>query len=127
MSKPTLTLQELREYRVQLQSLTDPLTEKVTELEAEALRPIHATVYQDRVPAHDADPKTRDAEDRVALAILDTEEHLLAEVGAALARLDEGTFGACETCGHAIAKTRLSAVPYARHCIRCARTAETKP
>ncbi|MCE9562848.1 MAG: TraR/DksA C4-type zinc finger protein [Planctomycetes bacterium] len=125
MSKGSLTLQELSLYRLQLQSLIDPLKEKVSELEAEALRPVAALAnHPDRAPTHDADPETRDTEDRVALAILNTEEHVLAEVGDAIARLDAGTFGKCEKCGHAITRARLDVVPYARHCIRCARSAE---
>ena len=40
-----------------------------------------------------------------------------------LARLHAGTFGTCERCGHAVSRERLDAVPYARHCIRCARDA----
>jgi len=126
MSKRRLTPQKLNLYRLQLRSLLDPLNEKVSELEAEVLAPVTHASNPDRVPAHDADPETRDAEDRVALAILDTEEHVLAEVHSALARLEAGTFGTCEQCGHAITKTRLDVVPYARHCIRCARTAEAK-
>jgi DnaK suppressor protein len=36
---------------------------------------------------------------------------------AALARLDDGTYGLCEVCGNAIADARLEAVPTARVCI----------
>lgn len=127
MSKGRLTPQELSLYRLQLQTLLDPLDEKVSELKSEALRPVAAlSNHPDRVPAHDAEPATRDTEDRVALAILDTEEHVLAEVTTAIARLDAGTFGTCEQCGHAISRARLDAVPFARRCIRCARTAEAK-
>jgi len=122
MSKKPLTLQEIREYRLQLQSLLDPLKEKVSELEAEALRPVASSLarHPDQIPAHDADPETRVAEDQVALAILGSEEHMLAEVKEALARLEAGTFGNCTQCGHAITRARLDVVPYARHCIRCA-------
>jgi DnaK suppressor protein len=39
----------------------------------------------------------------------------------ALARLDEGVFGLCETCGAEIQEARLRAVPYATQCLGCAR------
>ncbi len=39
------------------------------------------------------------------------------EVEAALARIDEGTYGSCETCGKAIGSARLEAMPAARFCI----------
>lgn len=41
----------------------------------------------------------------------------LEEVERALAKLDDGTYGRCETCGEPIAPARLEAMPAARHCI----------
>jgi RNA polymerase-binding transcription factor DksA len=43
----------------------------------------------------------------------------LAEIDAALARLDEGSYGRCETCGEAIPLERLEAIPHARTCVGC--------
>jgi RNA polymerase-binding transcription factor DksA len=42
-----------------------------------------------------------------------------AELEAALARIDSGTYGACERCGDAIPEERLDAIPHARTCVRC--------
>lgn len=50
------------------------------------------------------------------LAIAANREHL-DEIDAALARLDEGTYGVCETCGRPIGEARLDALPAARFCI----------
>lgn len=44
----------------------------------------------------------------------------LDEVEAALARLDDGSYGRCEVCGQAIAAGRLEARPTARTCVGCA-------
>ncbi len=44
----------------------------------------------------------------------------LAEVRAALKKLDEGTYGICERCGKPIAPARLEAKPASRLCIDCA-------
>ena len=44
-------------------------------------------------------------------------EHVLAEIAAALRRIEEGTFGTCEVCGGPIGDARLEAVPYATLCI----------
>lgn len=41
----------------------------------------------------------------------------LDEVERALAKLDEGVYGQCETCGKAIGADRLEAMPAARFCI----------
>ena len=42
---------------------------------------------------------------------------LLAEVNAALERLDDGTYGKCAVCGRDIGERRLAALPYATLCI----------
>jgi len=41
------------------------------------------------------------------------------EVDRALAKMDAGTYGVCERCGHPIPKARLKALPYASLCVAC--------
>jgi DnaK suppressor protein len=53
------------------------------------------------------------------LALRDSAEQHLAAVDAAIARLDDGTFGTCLRCGRPIAPERLEALPWAAHCIDC--------
>lgn len=43
--------------------------------------------------------------------------HELEEVDRALAKLDDSTYGLCETCNQPIAAARLEAMPAARYCI----------
>lgn len=45
----------------------------------------------------------------------------LAELDAALARIERGSWGRCERCGGAIGRTRLRALPEARLCLPCSR------
>lgn len=47
-------------------------------------------------------------------------QEALAEVEHALAKIEAGTYGICESCGKPIAEARLEAKPAARHCIDCA-------
>ena len=54
----------------------------------------------------------------------DTVEHLLAEIDAALRRIEEGTYGTCVVCGRPIGEERLRAVPYATLCIEDKRAQE---
>jgi len=56
---------------------------------------------------------------QVSSVVRATRDHL-AEVEAALARLDAGEYGTCERCGQPIAAARLEARPTARRCVRCA-------
>ncbi|HEY7702129.1 MAG TPA: TraR/DksA C4-type zinc finger protein [Candidatus Limnocylindrales bacterium] len=53
------------------------------------------------------------------LALRDRAKQQLELVDAALARLENGTFGTCLRCGKAIAPARLEALPWAAHCIEC--------
>ena len=56
---------------------------------------------------------------QVGALVQQAREHL-AEVDAALRRLQEGHYGTCESCGQPIAAERLEARPIARTCIGCA-------
>ncbi len=60
------------------------------------------------------------------LALRDRATQQLKLVDAALERLDDGTFGACESCGRPIAPERLEALPWAAQCIDCARSGSRK-
>jgi|SRR5680860_113129 len=57
-------------------------------------------------------------------ALAATLEETLKEIEEALAKFEAGTYGRCESCGVAIAPARLEAMPAARQCIACARTAD---
>ena len=56
---------------------------------------------------------------QVASLVRDAERHLR-EIDSAFRRLDEGTYGSCESCGAPIGEGRLEARPVTRSCIQCA-------
>ena len=43
----------------------------------------------------------------------------IAEIEAALTRIELGTYGVCTSCGEEISDARLEAVPYATRCTDC--------
>ncbi len=49
---------------------------------------------------------------------------LLAQIDAALRRIEAGTYGTCVSCGREIPLGRLEATPWASLCIDCKRRAE---
>ena len=51
-------------------------------------------------------------------------EHVLADIDAALKRLDDGTYGTCTNRGEQIPVERLEARPWATLCIDCQRERE---
>jgi len=44
---------------------------------------------------------------------------LVYHIDEALRRIQEGTYGKCQSCGKQISAARLEAVPHARLCIEC--------
>jgi RNA polymerase-binding protein DksA len=69
----------------------------------------------------DADEQAIQLENDPVLDALDERgRRQLAEIDAALHRLDEGTYGVCTRCEEAIPRERLMALPTAVTCARCA-------
>jgi DnaK suppressor protein len=68
---------------------------------------------------HIADDGTNVFEAERLVTISDDLQDILAQVNAALERMDEGTYGVCGNCGRRIAEERLEAFPYVALCIEC--------
>jgi RNA polymerase-binding transcription factor DksA len=66
---------------------------------------------------HQADIGTETFDRERDVSILEQVEAELADVELALRRLDDGTYGTCEACGHVIGDSRLEAKPEARLCL----------
>jgi DnaK suppressor protein len=62
----------------------------------------------------------------VTLDIIDRRQSRVALIDAALARLTDGTYGECLTCGEQIAPARLSADPAVALCIACQQSLEDR-
>jgi DnaK suppressor protein len=68
---------------------------------------------------HDPEGHTIAFERQQVAALLRDARSRLLQIDQALARLDDGTYGACEVCGEPIGEERLDALPGAARCIRC--------
>jgi len=79
------------------------------------------TTYQDN---HLGDVATATFDREMASTLEDNSTHVLNEIDAALARIDDGTFGTCSSCGEAIGTERLEALPWATLCIEDKRKQE---
>ena len=73
-----------------------------------------------------ADAAAATAERSEVLGLVENLMSMLNDVDAAIAKVEDGTYGVCEGCEKTIAKTRLKAIPYARLCISCQREEETQ-
>jgi len=68
---------------------------------------------------HMAESGSDSFEEDLRLARMESAGEEIDEIEAALDRLQDGAYGACEECGKAISLERLRAIPYARLCIPC--------
>jgi DnaK suppressor protein len=60
------------------------------------------------------------------LALTHNARELLVQNERAIARIDAGTYGACESCGEPIGKARLQAFPRATLCVSCKQREERR-
>ena len=118
--------EELGPYRQTLQSLRARLRGDLDQMTDEALRRDNAggTGNLSNVPLHMADLGTDNYDQEFTLGLIENEQGTLELVNEALRRMEKGTYGQCAECSEPISKPRLQAIPYARHCIRCARKLE---
>jgi DnaK suppressor protein len=72
---------------------------------------------------HDPEGATVAFERAKLASLLGDARATLAAIEAAIAKLHEGRYGACDSCGDPIAKERLLALPWTRTCFSCANIA----
>jgi DnaK suppressor protein len=69
---------------------------------------------------HDPEGHTIAWERQQVASLLDEARVALAGIDAAVARLDDGTYGTCVSCGREIPAERLDALPATPSCLDCA-------
>lgn len=82
---------------------------------------IRSTAGANADDEHDPEGATIAFERAQAQALLEHTRTHLVDLSAAMARLDDGSYGVCLGCGSQIAGERLEARPSASVCIGCAR------
>jgi DnaK suppressor protein len=119
-----MTNTELTLHRERLLALRARLQGDMTQMEDNALNKDHSnttTMHNDM-----AEVGTGNFDQEFTLSLLGSEKDALDQIEAAIARIEEGRYGRCETCGGKIPKTRLAAIPYAALCVRCASKQEER-
>jgi DnaK suppressor protein len=105
----------------QLRDLRRSTAERRSALRRDFDRIVEASQSVSTDDEHDPEGSTIAFERAQVAALLDQAERQLAELDAAVARVDAGGYGRCESCGGAIAAERLLVRPAATRCITCAR------
>ena len=75
---------------------------------------------------HIADTATITYDRELDYTLEENEERVLADIDAALKRIEDGTYGICSNCGKQIPEERLEARPWATLCIDCQRERERR-
>jgi RNA polymerase-binding protein DksA len=113
----------------------DQSQQEVEQIRARLLQ--HKAELQKRVTSiheHARDPLEQDSAEQAAqlgnvavVAALESEAvQQIAEIDAALQRLEAGTYGVCVTCGEPIGEGRLKVRPAATQCRDCAELAHPR-
>lgn len=122
----SLKSEELDSFRNVLNELRSRFRGDLNRMTDEALRRnvAEGSSNLSNVPLHMADVGTENYDQEFTLGLIENEQETLELINEALDRIKEGKFGLCVECDEPIAKPRLAALPYTRHCIQCARKLE---
>ncbi len=101
---------DVSKIRDQLKSHLETLNQRIGEIEGD-LRTAPSADWEEQATETEGDQVLEGVEDS---ALIEAQQ-----IHAAIARIDDGTYGECSTCGKAIGEKRLQALPYAIQCMDC--------
>jgi RNA polymerase-binding protein DksA len=110
---PVATLASLRAERADATRLLASLTRDFTGI-------VEASADSNADDEHDPEGSTIAFERSQVSTMIEQARDRLDQIDAAVHRVEDGTYGTCESCGRPIAPARLEARPVARTCIACA-------
>ena len=115
LKEERLSPQEMEEFKALLLAKQYEILSNVVSMEDETLRKENSNLSN--MPIHMADIGTDNFDLENTLNLMESERKILVEIGDALARIEDGTYGICEGSGQPIPKERLQAIPWARYCV----------
>lgn len=120
----TKSTKSLKAAEDKLRAERESLLHQIAELEARYAGDENGDgrIYEDDF----GDPETATYERERGLSLLENARDLLDQVQHALRKIEDGTYGTCESCGKSIEAARLRALPHASLCISCKRKEERR-
>ena len=115
---------EITELRDQLAAEAADLRAEIERAESDIASRLGDAVIDAGDDQADVGAKAYEREHELALTY--NARELLAQTERALARIDAGTYGSCESCGEPIGKARLQAFPRATLCVKCKQREERR-
>jgi DnaK suppressor protein len=95
------------------------LSQRLEELLSQADETVTGMTAQKENFPDPIDRASLESDRNFMLRIRDREAKLIKKIKKALERIDNGSFGICETCGEEISIERLKARPVTTQCIEC--------
>jgi DnaK suppressor protein len=111
------TASELTELRAELEADVVHLKKEIRDAEQEIVGLLRDG--GDGAANAQADVGSTTLERDHEMSLANNARDMLDQIERALARIDDGTYGICESCGNAIGKGRLQAFPRATLCVSC--------
>ena len=118
------TESEISQVRRQLADEADELRAEIGKAESSIADRLGDSVSDAGDDQADVGAKTYEREHELSLTY--NARDLLAQSERALARIEAGTYGSCESCGQPIGKARLKAFPRATLCVSCKQREERR-
>lgn len=118
------TAREVREVADELTADIDRLTSELAAADAELSDLLRNS--GDGAGDDQADSGSSALEREQELTLVNNTRDMLGQTQRALARIQAGTFGTCESCGLAIGKARVQAFPRATLCVTCKQREERR-
>ncbi len=115
---------ELAELRVELEKEAAALAAELGDSQAQIAARLGDAATEAGDDEADASSKLFEREHELALS--NNTRELLEQTEHAIARIEAGTYGVCESCGKPIGKARLQAFPRATLCVACKQRQERR-
>ena len=105
---------------MKVSTIRKKLMKQREELLSEAEQTINSKLGADKQSFPDpTDQAAAELDNNFMLKLRSREQKLLKKIDEAIARIDEGSYGICESCGGQIGFKRLEARPVTTLCIEC--------
>jgi len=119
--KKRYTKKDLKDFKKIILSRKEELVDDIKHISDDTLKKSQKDAAGDisGYTYHMADVATDTYDREFSLGLASNERQVLYELEDALKKVEDGTFGICESCKCLITKTRLKAVPQARLCVKC--------
>ena len=124
--KKRFAKKDLDFYKEKLFNLKDDVLNQIRDISKDTLMKSQKDMSGDisGYGIHMADVATDNYERDFNLNLVSSERNIVMDIDEALKRIEDKSYGICETCKKDIAVSRIEALPYAKYCRKCKEKAE---